>query len=91
MLGAGLDEHGVALGELHRLALHLERAAALEDDVDLVVGVRLLPVGLGRDEHVDAELDPRRGVDDLVAAARREQPVLRSVHVDEVHGASLAA
>ena len=49
-------------------------AAPLEDDVDLVVGVRLLPVGLGRDEHVHADLEPRRLVDDLVPAARFLEP-----------------
>jgi hypothetical protein len=30
--------------------------------------VRLLAIGLRRHEHVHAELEPRRGVDDLVAA-----------------------
>ena len=48
----------------------VERARAVEHDVDLVVLVRLLPVRLRRDEHVDAELDADGLVDDLVAAAR---------------------
>ncbi len=51
-----------------RLALDGEDAAAAEDDVELVVGVRLLVVGLGRDEHVDADLEAGRGVHDLVPA-----------------------
>ena len=59
MVGAGLDEDGVALGHRDALALDLEHARPFEDDVDLVVVVGLLPVGLGRDEDVDAELDAR--------------------------------
>ena len=74
MLGAGGDEDRVALAELDRLAFDLQRAAALDHDVDLVVLVRLLAVGLGRDQHVDAQLEPGRAVDDLVAAARGNEP-----------------
>jgi hypothetical protein len=37
--------------------LDLEHPASLQDDVDLVVFVWLLPVGLGRDEHIDAKLE----------------------------------
>jgi hypothetical protein len=51
-----------------RLALDLERPAAFEDVVDLVVLVRLLAVRLRCDEDVDADLEAWRGVDDLVAA-----------------------
>ena len=68
MLGVGGDEHRLALDEVDLLVFDLERAGALEDDVDLVVLVRLLAVGLGRDEDVDADLEPVGGVDDLVAA-----------------------
>ena len=57
---------------------------ALEDDVDLVVLVRLLAVGLRRDEHVHADLEPGRRVDDLVAAAPLLQPALRRLDVEEV-------
>ena len=77
MLGAGGDEDRVALAELDRLAFDLQRAAALDHDVDLVVLVRLLAVGLGRDQHVDAQLEPGRAVDDLVAAAARPRAAAR--------------
>ena len=46
----------------------LRTPRAFEDDVHLVVRVRLLPVRLGRDEDVDADLEPGRGVHDLVPA-----------------------
>ena len=68
MLGPGGHKDGLALLELHRLPFDLEHAAPFEDDVDLVVLVGLLTVGLGRDQHVDAKLEARRGVDDLIAA-----------------------
>jgi hypothetical protein len=68
MLGSRGDKRCPALGELHRPALDLERAASVEDDVDHVILVRFLPIGLRRDEDVDAELEAARAVDDLVAA-----------------------
>ena len=85
MVGAGLDEDGGALAHRDALALDLEHAGSLEHDVDLVVLVRLLAVGLGRDERVDADLEARRLVDDLVAAAggaelRRDFPDTERVH-----------
>src|SRR5436853_583576 len=74
MVRARGDEAGVA--DVHRdaLALDVEHARALEHDVDLVVVVRLLPVRLGRDEDVDAELETRRLVDDLIPPAGRARP-----------------
>src|SRR5438270_401238 len=68
VLGSRRDEDGASLLELDPLVLDLEHAAALQHDVDLVVLVRLLAVGLGRDEHVDADLETGGAVDDLVAA-----------------------
>ena len=49
-------------GELGYALAHAAGAAFDNPDllVACVVGVRLLPVGLGRDEHVHAELDARR-------------------------------
>ena len=81
MVGSGRDERGLAFADLDLLALDLEHASPLEHDVDLVVDVRLLPVGLGRDEHVDADLEPRRLVDDLVPAARILEPATRRFDV----------
>ena len=49
MLRARLDEDGGALLHGDPLALHLEYAAPLEHDVDLVVLVRLLAVRLRRE------------------------------------------
>ena len=54
------DEDRHALRERGGGALDLEDAAAVEHDVDLVLVVWLLPVGLGSDEHVDADLEPGR-------------------------------
>ena len=68
------------------LVSDLEDAAALEDDVDLVFVVRLLSVRLGGDEHVDADLEPRRAVDDVVAAATLDQCAPRPVHIERVGG-----
>ena len=76
MVGAGLDEHRHSFSDRYRLALDLERAAPFEHDVDLVVCVWLLAVGLGGDEHVDAELEPWRFVDDLVAATGGYETIL---------------
>ena len=56
--------------EGRRDVLDLEDTAALEDDVDLVLVVRLLAVRLGSDEDVDPDLEARGAVDDLVARRR---------------------
>lgn len=77
MLGACLDEQGVAFGHRKVLTLDFQRAASFDDDVDLVVGVRLLGVRDRCGEHVDADLEPRRTMDDLVAAVTRFEPALR--------------
>ena len=74
MHGAGRDEDGLSLGDRDRLAFDVEDAAALEHDVELVVGVRLLVVGLGGDEYVDADLEAGRGVHHLVAAVPGLEP-----------------
>ena len=58
MVGARLDEDGVAFLHRHVFAVDGQDAGAFEHDVHLVVLVRLLLVGLGRDEDVDAELEP---------------------------------
>ncbi len=91
MIRARLDEDGVALLHRHRLALDVEDALSLEDDVDLVVLVRLLAVGLGRDEHVDAQLEPGRGMDDLVAAAGGHEAFLDLPDPEGVHPREVTA
>src|SRR5512132_872892 len=54
VLGARRNEDGIAFAKFDLLSLDLERAAPVEDDVDLVVLVRGLAVWLRRHEHVDA-------------------------------------
>jgi hypothetical protein len=68
------------------LSFHLENAAPVEHDVDLVVGVRLLAVELRRDEDVDADLESRRGVQDLIAAVARLEPLLDALDVERNGG-----
>jgi len=68
MVGAGRDEDRLPFDERNGGSVDLERSAAFEHHVDLVVGVRLLLVWLWSDEHVDAELEARRFVGDLVPA-----------------------
>ena len=58
MVRLSLDEDCVALLHGHGLPLDVEDPLAFQDDVDLVVLVRLLAVGLGCDQHVDAQLEP---------------------------------
>ena len=80
--------------ERRRRALDLEDAASLEHDVDLVLVVGLLPVGLRGDEDVHADLEPRRAVHDLVAAAALDQRPAGRVDVERVgggHESSVAA
>ena len=83
-LGAGLDVNGGAFGNRHRFTLDLEHARAFENDVHSVAVIRLLAVGLGSDEHVDAKLEARRLVDDLVAAAGGYEAVLRARDCERV-------
>ncbi len=89
MLDACLDEDRLAFAKGDRLPHHLEDAAAFERNVDLVVLVWLLAVGLGSDEDVDADLEPRRLVDDLVTAVRRHEPSPRLLDPEAVHGSTL--
>jgi hypothetical protein len=73
------DERGLTDFELNRLSADVQLPASFEHDVHLVVGVRLLAVGLRRDQNVDADLEPRALVDDLIAAARLLEPAFRLV------------
>ena len=58
MLGARTNVDGVALMEVEALTFDIERAATLQHDLDLIVFVWLLAVGLRGDEDVDPELEP---------------------------------
>ena len=84
VLGTRRHEDRHPLRERSGGAFDLERAGAVEHDVHLVLVVRLLPVGLGSDEHVDADFEPGRGVDDLIAAAACDERALRLVDIERV-------
>ena len=86
MLGARRDEQSHSIAERRRGVLHLEDTASFEHDVDLILVVRLLPIGLRSNEDVDADLEPRRAVHDLVAAAALDQRLARCVDVERVGG-----
>src|SRR5204862_7781539 len=86
MLDTCLDEDRFPDLHRHTLVSNLEHAGAVEPDVDLVVGVRLLAVRLRGDEDVDAELEPGRLMDDLVAAARAAPTLDDVAHTERVHG-----
>jgi len=79
---AGRDEDCLALHQRYGLSRHLQHAAAIENVVQLVVRVRLLAVGFWRDESIDADLQPWRGVEDLVPAVAGSQALLDGSDVD---------
>lgn len=54
-----LHVRGRALHERDRLALDGQRRVPIEDEIHLVPLVGLLPVGLGGDEDLDAEIESR--------------------------------
>ncbi len=68
MVGAGGDEDRVPLAEVGLRPLDVQRASSFQDDVHLVVSMRLLAVRLRRHQNVDADLEPGRLINDLVAA-----------------------
>ena len=57
VVGTGLDEDRGALSHRDVFAFHLQHTGAFEDDVELVVLLRLLPVRLGRDQDLHTELE----------------------------------
>lgn len=95
MLGASRDEQGHAFRERRRGILHLEDAASLEHDVDLILVVGLLPIRFGCDKDVHADLESRRAVNCLVSAATRDERAAGRVDVERVglsrHETSLTA
>ena len=56
VLRTGGNKDRVAFTQINLLAFDLKRSSALKDDVDLVVDVGLLMIGLGGDKVVDADL-----------------------------------
>jgi len=89
MIGAGLDKDCRPFVQGNLLALDLEDAPALEDDVQLVVIVRLLSVGFRGYEAVDTDFEAGGLVDDLVPTAGLTEPLLDSCDFECVHVANL--
>jgi len=87
MLGVRLYEDGAALSDRYLLTLHLEYASALEDDIQLIVLVGLLPIRLRGDEPVDADFEADGLVDDLVATAGLTEPFFDRCDFKRVHDA----
>jgi hypothetical protein len=76
MLGASLYENSGALSHGNFLALDLEYACPLEDNVELVITVGLLSVGLWGYEAIDPDFEAGGLVNDLVATADPSQSLL---------------
>lgn len=55
----------MTLPQLELFSLDVERSAPFENDVELVGSVDALMVRLRRDKRIDADLKPRRLMDDL--------------------------
>jgi hypothetical protein len=68
VVSAGRNERQVTFPKLQLLSVDVERAAPLEDDVDLILCIQQLIVRLRRDKRINEDLKPCRLVDDLVAA-----------------------
>jgi hypothetical protein len=91
VLRMGGDERGLALTKLDLRALDFQGPGALEDDVDLVVLVGLLAVGLRCHEHVDPDFEAGRLVDDLVAARPGSEPALDFGDLEPIAGCGQTA
>jgi hypothetical protein len=76
------NEYRLPNFERYRLAFNIEYAAAVEYDVQLVVVVWLLSIGLRCDEDVHADLEARREMDDLIATSVRFEALLRVLDVE---------
>ena len=87
---AGRDEDRVARADVARLVAGGEPRAAREDDVDLVLGVRLLAVHGAGLEHVQPERQVRHAEELEVRARRRPPGASTSVREGvDVHPATL--
>ena len=89
MVGSRRNEGCLALLDRDCLAFDRQDSASRKHDVELVVLVRFLVVGLRSDEHIDADLEPWRSVHDLVAAVRGEEAPANRLDLERIHPASL--
>jgi hypothetical protein len=85
--GAGRNEDGIALRQREFIAFNRQDAAAFEHDVDLIVLVRLLVVGLRCYENINADFDAWRLVDDLIPAVAGGEAHSSRAHVERVRAA----
>jgi hypothetical protein len=76
VVSAGGDERRMAFAKLELFSTDLERASPFENDVELVVVVDALAVGLRGDERVDADLEPGRFMNELVTSVSGAQACL---------------
>src|SRR2546430_7204019 len=89
MLGMRLHKDSASLSDRYLLTLNLEDAGALEHDVELVILMRLLAVGLWSDEHIDANFEAGGLVDDLIASAGLTKPFFDGCDLKRVHRVNL--
>jgi len=82
VFSAGGDERRVTFVKLEMLSLDVEHSCAFEHDVDLVVCVRALVVGLRRDKRVDTDVKSPRLVDGLVTTVDSAQARLGSADIE---------
>jgi hypothetical protein len=87
MVSAGRHEGRLAFHNVYGFALDREHPSPSQHHVNLIVFVRLLPVGLRRDENIDPNLEARRAVDDLVASVGLRQPSPGGLDVERVRRA----
>src|SRR6266511_5966172 len=91
VIGAGRHEGRLPFLDRNGLAFDREDPPTLEHEVELVVLVRLLAVRLRRDEDVDADLEPRRAVNDLVATVTGREALPDSLDLERTHVPSLTS
>src|SRR6266545_1706575 len=87
VIGAGRHEGRLPFLDRNGLAFDREDPPTLELDVL----VRLLAVRLRRDEDVDADLEPRRAVNDLVATVTGREALPDSLDLERTHVPSLTS
>ena len=82
VFSAGGDERRATFVKFKMLSLDVEHSSAFEHDVDLVVCVRALVVGLRRDKRVDTDVKPPRFVDGLVTTIGGAQARFGSADIE---------
>lgn len=84
VVSAARDERQATFPELELLSVDVQHAAPLEDDVEPILCIQQPMVRLGRDKHINEDLQPRRLVDDLVSTVTGAEPSFGSGDVESV-------